>query len=100
MSQNLLVAIEQEDHNDEVRPMILTRFIMGLTHSAHPHTGDIIEFEGLDCTLGSVRHKFGSRDIAPVSAVYGTFHRPLADFEIERLIALGFRDLKSGDSDV
>lgn len=95
MSQNLLVAIEQEDHNDEVRPMILTRFIKGLTHSAAVTTGDIIQFDGLDCTIGRTCHKFELGDIAPVSECYGSFHRPLSDTEIDRLKQFGFKDLTS-----
>ena len=98
MSQNLLVAIEQEDHNDEVRPMILTRFIKGLTHSAAVTTGDIIQFDGLDCSVGRICHKYGTRDIAPCSEVYGSFHRPLSDMEIERLKQFGFEDLTSEPS--
>jgi len=95
MSMNLLVAVEQEDHDLVVRPMILTRFIMGLTHSASVSRGDIIDFDGMHCTIGTSIHKYGTRTIAPVSDVYGSFHRPLSDMEIERLKQFGFEDLTS-----
>lgn len=96
MSLNLIIAVEQEDHNNVVRPMILTRFLSGITHSAAIHRGDEIHFDGLACSIGTTIHKFGHGDIAPVSEVYGQFHRPLSDMEIQRLQQFGFRDL-TGD---
>jgi len=94
MSWNVIAAVEQEDHDNVVRPMILTRASAGITHSAYVAMGDIIDFDGMDAEVIAVQHMFqplGS-DISPNSVAHVKFHRALADFEIDRLVKLGFKD--------
>lgn len=96
MSLNLLVAVEQRDHDDVVRPMILTRFMSGITGTATVSKGDFIEFEGVGVILKiyAVIHKYGDREKAPCTNVYGEFDRSLWDDEIDALFVHGFSDMK------
>jgi hypothetical protein len=95
MSQNLLAAIEQEDKELLVRPMVLTRLGAGITASAKVEVGHLIEFDGLQLEVIEVihRHEQPGSPKAPTTLVHGKFIRPLADEEIEMLKEHGFKDL-------
>lgn len=95
MSWNLIAAVEQEEHGREVRPMILVRAAAGITHSAVVAKGDIVSFNGLDAKVIAVRHKHQppGGQVAPTSEAHVSFSEPLADFEIEKLVEHGFRDM-------
>jgi hypothetical protein len=97
MSLNLIVAVQQEDHNKEVRPMILPRFKAGLTSTATVSRDDTIDFNGLSCRIIGMIHHYVNGDIAPVTDVHGEFHQPLSDFEINVLVEqFGFKDMNNG----
>lgn len=96
MAISLLVAVEQEDHGNVVRPMILPRLNSRITTSASLAMGDIIDVAGLDIVISGVRHKIvpTMSDVAPTTQMIGQAHRPLADFEIEELKVFGFKDME------
>ena len=94
MSWNIALAVEQEEHQRELRPMILTRASRGITHSAMIGAGDIIDFSGIQVRVNQIIHKHAAMstpEIAPNSVAYATCD-PLSDGEIEVLIGHGFRD--------
>ena len=94
MSWNIALAVEQEEHQRELRPMILTRASRGITHSATIAAGDIVDFSGIHTRITQVVHKHSAAatpEIAPNSVAYATCD-PLSDGEIEVLIGHGFRD--------
>lgn len=94
MSMNLIVAVEQEDHGNIVRPMILPRIMAGLTHSAVLSIGHTIDVEGLHVEVINITHQYQNGDKAPVSIVHGKFHRPLGDNEIDAIRIAGFKDME------
>ena len=94
MSWNIALAVEQEEHHRELRPMVLTRASRGITHSAVIGAGDIVDFSGIHAKITQVVHKHAAAatpEIAPNSVAYATCD-PLTDREIEVLIGHGFRD--------
>lgn len=93
MSWNVLVGIEQEDHDMVIRGMILTRASAGITNTAIVGKGDVISFSGIELEVTRLIHKhqpLGSK-VAPVSLVLcGT--KQLFDNEIDVLVSHGFED--------
>lgn len=94
MSWNIHVAIPQEDHDNKVRVMILTRAKAGLTTTATVSNGDTLDFGGIQMDISKIihYHSGGTDDKAPNSSAL-CYSRPLFDAEIDVLIQHGFRNL-------
>ena len=94
MSFNLIAGIEQEDNNNEVRVMSLSRVGAGITHSASVGRGDEIAFGGINMRVNRIIHQFqapGSA-VALVSLAFCAPDHPLSQSEIDVLIGMGFKD--------
>jgi hypothetical protein len=97
MSFNLLLTVEQEDHEGAIRSLLLIRVDAGITYSATMSKGEKIEFPcGIQVEIMDIIHCFSPPGgfIAPVSTAYcRPFpNKPLADFEISALMKDGFVD--------
>lgn len=96
MSVNLLVGIEQADHNNELRVMTITRFMRGITSSAYVGIGELISFpSGVQVKITQAIHSYqpASSKIAPNTMMIGVIDGlPLDDRQIALLLRDGFED--------
>jgi len=92
MSVNAVAAIEQVDHDWEIRPMILPRVGRGITSTALIGTGDHISFSGITGKVQRIVHQHVPADGRAPNSVAHILFAALRDDEIEVLRSHGFQD--------